>query len=373
MTANSCRLCGGQLSAGIRELLASGWVRRWTAGVALAGVLQFAGCTNRGATPVEPGRAGAIHEEEVRFASGNVSLGGTLVLPGGSQRHPAVVLFHGSGPQSRDLFTARWFAAQGIAALAYDKRGVGESSGNFRTGPFMDLCDDGLAGIRYLKARKEIDSKRIGVWGQSQGGWLGPLAASRSADISWVIAVSGPGVSPGDQMLFYYEEELRARGVPEEDVLEANALRRDVWNYLFTGQEYEHARDELSRARHKRWYGKVKTEEDDLFGPLETPAELSRPNLVRFRREMTYNPVPALRALRVPALFLFGDEDRLVPVGKSVEVIRRVLTESRNLDFTIQVFHGADHGMHLADSYGVDPEYQETMRKWLATRVGASR
>src|SRR5262249_33986915 len=145
---------------------------------------------------------GSIREEAVRFVSGKNSLSGTLVLPEGSglegtrlegsKRGPAVVLFHGSGPQRRDLFTARWVAAQGVAALAYDKRGVGESEGDFKAVPFMELCDDGLAAIEYLKSRKEIDAKRIGVWGLSQGGWLGPLAASRSSEIAFVIAVSGP-------------------------------------------------------------------------------------------------------------------------------------------------------------------------------------
>jgi uncharacterized protein len=355
------------------ELLAFAHARRWSAGLALVAALQFSACANHGASP--SGRHN-IHEEAVRFVSDNLSLAATLVLPEGPQRHPAVVLFHGSGPQTRDLFTAHWFAEQGVAALAYDKRGVGESGGNFRTGPFMDLCDDGLAAIEYLKSRKEIDPKHIGVWGLSQGGWLGPLAASRSADISFVIAVSGPGVSPGEQMLFYYAEELRARGVPEDDVREADTLRRDVWNYIFSGNGYEQAKHELNRARGKRWYGEVKTQQDDLFGPLETPSELSKLNLIRFTREMTYDPVPALRALRVPVLFLFGDEDRLVPVGKSVSVIRQVLTDSGNRDFTIQVFPGADHSMRLVggDAAGnVDPEYMETMRKWLAARLQTSR
>jgi dienelactone hydrolase len=132
-------------------------------------------------------------EEPLRFASGKVNLAGALVLPEGPGAHPTVVLFHDSGPQARDLFTARWLASQGVAALAYDKRGVGESTGDFRVIPFMELCDDGLAAIGYLKSRNEIDAKRIGAWGLSQGGWLGPLAASRSADVAFVIAVSGPG------------------------------------------------------------------------------------------------------------------------------------------------------------------------------------
>jgi len=312
-------------------------------------------------------------EESIRFASGGLILAGTLVLPNGPRPYPAVFLFHGSGRQGRDLSTARWFAEQGFAALAYDKRGVGGSTGDFRAGPFMDLCDDGLAAVAYLKSRKEIDPRQIGVWGLSQGGWLGPLAASRSTDISFVIAVSGPGVSPGEQMLVYYANELRDRGMPEADVREADALRRDVWTYLFTGKGYEKAIRELAEARAKRWFDAVNSQQDRLFEPLQKPPDLDQPGsaILRFRREMTYDPVPALRALRVPALFLFGASDRLIPVEKSVEEIRDVQTQI-HADFTIHVFDQDDHGMHDA-SGAVDPRYLDTMRNWLVARVRKSR
>jgi hypothetical protein len=317
-------------------------------------------------------------EESVHFASGNLVLAGTLILPSGRPRHPAVFLFHGSGRQGRDLSTARWFAEQGFAALTYDKRGVDESTGDFRAGPFMDLCDDGLAAVEYLKSREEIDPRHIGVWGLSQGGWLGPLAASRSSDISFVIAVSGPGVSPGEQMLVYYANELRDGGMPEAYVREADALRRDVWNYLFTGKGYGKARRELDEARAKPWFSDVNSQQDRLFAPLQKPSELDQPgsSILRFKREMTYDPVPALRALRVPALFLFGAEDRLIPVEKSVAVIRDVLTKSGHADFTIQVFDHDDHGMHVTsdDARGaVDQRYLDTMRKWLSERAPMPR
>ena len=337
-------------------------------------VLPAIACTQRGSIERPPEKRG-IREETVHFASNGITLAGTLVLPEGSQTHPAVVLFHGSGPQTRDLFTARWFASQGIAALAYDKRGVGESGGDFRKVPFMELCDDGLGAIQYLKSRKEIDAKRIGVWGLSQGGWLGPLAASRSADVAFVIAVSGPGVSPGEQMIVYYANELREQGVDEGDVREASTVRRDVWSYMASGLGYEKTKAELDKARTKRWYGKAKVQQDDSFGPLQTPAELRKPvgrSAIWFKQEAVYDPVPALRALRVPALFLFGDHDRLIPVEESVAVIRRVLAEGKQRDFRIRVFPNVDHEMRLVTSEAmgaVDPEYLKTMRDWLSTRV----
>ena len=347
---------------------------------ALAFVLPVAACGQRTSTlPDRASEAPAVTEEAVHFASGKITLAGTLVLPVGPGPHPAVVLFHGSGAQERDMFMARWFAEQGAAALAYDKRGVGESSGDFRAVPFMELCDDGLAGIEYLKSRKEINEKRIGVWGLSQGGWLGPLAASRSSDVSFVIAVSGPGVSPGEQMIVYYANELRAEGVAENDVREANTLRRDIWHYLssstHSATDYEKAKVELEQARAKRWYIKVKAQQDDLFGSLQTPAELSKPqhrNVNWYQHEMNYDPVATLRAVRQPALFLFGDKDQLIPVAESVAAIRRVLAEDKNHDFAIREFPNDDHGMRLttSESYGeIDPEYLKTMREWLAAHL----
>lgn len=333
------------------KILAAPHLRRWRSVFVLAFVFPLAACTQRSSTlPEKSSETPAATEEAVHFASGKITLAGTLVLPAGSGRHPAVVLFHGSGAQERDIFTARWFADQGIAALAYDKRGVGESTGNFRAVPFMELCDDGLAAIEYLKSRREIDAKHIGVWGLSQGGWLGPLAASRTPDVSFVIAVSGPGVSPGEQMIVYYANELRAEGVAESDVGEASSLRRNVWNYLSSGVGNEKAKTELEQARTKRWYKQVKAQQDDLFGPLQTPAELSNPGhpgFNWFQHEMNYDPVPTLRAVRV-------------------------LAEDEHHDFTIREFPNDDHQMRLTtdESYGgIDPEYLKTMREWLASRV----
>jgi uncharacterized protein len=348
--------------------------RRALTSLVLFVVLPAIACTQRGLIE-RPTEKRGISEETVHFASGGITLAGTLVLPEGSQTHPAVVLFHGSGPQTRDLFTARWFAAQGIAALAYDKRGVGESGGDFRKVPFMELSDDGLGAIKSLKSRKEIDAKRIGVWGLSQGGWLGPLAASRSADIAFVIAVSGPGVSPGEQMIVYYANELREQGVEESDVREASTVRRDIWSYMSSGLGYAKAKAELDEARTKRWYSQARVQQDDSFESLPTPAELSKPvgrSAIWFKQEAVYDPVPALRALRVPALFLFGDHDELIPVDESVTVIQRVLAEDKRRDFTIRVFPNVDHEMRLVTSEAtraIDPEYVKTMRDWLSTHV----
>lgn len=312
----------------------------------------------------------AVHQEPIEFSSGDAKLAGTLFLPDQPGRHPAVVLFHGSGPEPRNSARAEWFARWGIAALAYDKRGVGQSTGDFRKIPFQSLVEDGLAGIAFLKARGDIDARQIGVWGQSQGGWLGPLAASRSSDVAFVIAVSGPGVTPGEQMIFYFANELRTRGLSDTDIEEASAVRRHVWYYLATGAGYEQAKSAIQSAKAKRWYADLRTQRDDPIGNFEH-AQAAR-NDDWYKTEMNYDPVATLRRLKVPALFLFGGDDRLVPVPKSAETIRQTLAESSHRDFTIKIFPGADHGLNLRAATGsiqLAPGYEETMKEWLLKRV----
>jgi uncharacterized protein len=170
-------------------------------------------------------------DEEVNFRNDDVTLAGTLMIPSRKGQHPAIVFIHGSGPQDRDFGPLpALFARRGFAVLTYDKRGVGNSTGDFKQVPFYELAGDAVAGVRYLKTRKEINPNRIGVWGISQGGWLGPFAASQSADIAFVISVSGPGVTPKEQMLFYRGNQLRRMGLSEQSVEEATQLRRRLWD-----------------------------------------------------------------------------------------------------------------------------------------------
>ena len=131
-------------------------------------------------------------QEEVSFQNGDVSLRGTLSTPATKGLHPALVLIHGSGPARRPGgFWIPFFARHGIAVLVFDKRGAGESTGDWRKSTYQDLAADALAAVQLLKRQKGIDPKQIGLWGNSEGGWVAPLAASQSTDIAFLIVRSG--------------------------------------------------------------------------------------------------------------------------------------------------------------------------------------
>jgi pimeloyl-ACP methyl ester carboxylesterase len=167
-------------------------------------------------------------------------------------------------------------------------------------------------------------------------------------------------------MVFYYANQLRAEGVPEESVQKITALRRLVWSAASTGKDLARAKTQLDEARRKASDAHVRAQLDDLAQALRRPPSLW------IAQEMNYDPLVALRELTVPSLFIFGEDDQVVPAGESVDVIRRTLTRTHHPDFTIKTFPGADHALQIRDPDGSShpaPGYYAAMREWLLARV----
>src|SRR5688572_10197781 len=214
-----------------------------------------------------------IREEEVTFKNGDVTLAGTLLLPAATPsskvKRPALVFVHGSGEQWREMYwgLGYLYAARGFAVLAYDKRGVGKSTGNWRESSFQNLADDAVAGAKFLQARTDIAANQIGFWGQSQGGWIAPLAASRFPEAAFAVALSGGGLSPADTELFDSEFELTKAGYTADEVKEALAwqkLKDEIIgspSNIAKWDEYAKAR---AIAKDKKWF---RHQGIDVFGP----------------------------------------------------------------------------------------------------------
>ncbi len=307
-------------------------------------------------------------DEEVRFASGAITLGGTLVLPDAPPPHPALVLVHGSNALTRDVFGpwTRFFAGQGFAVLAYDKRGTGSSGGDWRQADFHALAADVLAGVRFLAARSDIRSDRIGLWGASQAGWIMPIVAAEAPEeIAFLVVHAGSGTTVREQGMLYIEHELRAAGLPESSV----AL----------GMRYQRLDDEVSRSGSgwqalERFYQDHSRDETWLWPPR--PADdWFRPY---YRMLMDFDPVPYWRRVRCPVLFLFGEVDLNVPPATAWPPLERALQAAGNPRFGQLVLPKANHLFLEARTGGRDeypglsrfvPAYFETMAGWLAEQT----
>jgi pimeloyl-ACP methyl ester carboxylesterase len=305
-------------------------------------------------------RIDALQEQELSFTNGNVSLSGTLVLPPTKGPHPAVVITCGSGSWTRTgaRFDADFFALNGVAALVYDKRGCGKSTGDWGKSGFDDLAGDMLAGVEALKQLPEINPHQIGLWGISQGGWIISLAASRSADVAFIISVSGPGITPEAQGAYCVEHWMEAAGYSKADCNEARSL------FLLAGrcQRTDSGWDEVEARRkadqNKEWYAGCPYLNNDAHGADKFWQLIG-----------DYDPVPALRKVHCPVLAIFGGSDPLVDARESVGIWKRELAKGGNRDVVVKIFPHANHGISDTRTWTIQPGSLAIQRDWVLKHV----
>ncbi len=320
--------------------------------------------------------APSVIEEPLRIESGEVTLGATLFLPEGDGPHPAIIFTHGAEPASRNMAGyRRWanrYVRRGVAALLYDKRGIGDSTGTYIESADLGISAQEVADIAALLAGDDrIDARRVGVWGASQGGWIGPLAASISPHISFVVMVSGPTMSPFEQNLYDKGHQLRARGYSEQEVLDASGARRINWRYYSMQDNPEEARESWAHASAQPWFNDARNQL--LFPPDQREAYLRDLRLQTYLVHNAYEPMPVLSTLKIPILAVFGDADTIVPVARSVAGLHEAARISGNDDVTIRVFPHADHGIRILQEDGTrraPDEFFELCVDWVLGQVG---
>jgi pimeloyl-ACP methyl ester carboxylesterase len=309
--------------------------------------------------------------EEVIFANGDVRLAGTLLKPTSPGPHPALVMLHGSGPTTRDSLApfADIFARNGIAVLIHDKRGTGGSTGNWTRATFDDLAGDALAAVAYLKTRCDINPKQIGLQGTSFGGWVAPLAASRSSDVGFVIVESAPAVTPLEHERLRVRAQLRADGFPPEIVARALAFMEEKFTVARTGQGWSKLEQAMKRATDEGWLSYV-----------NPPSSLESLQW-NWTNLLSYDPRPALEKVTCPILVLYGQLDTIVPASENRDKMEAALKRAGNRDATIRVFDKANHGFFAAITggrregpslKGLVPGYLQARVDWLRQHLPAS-
>lgn len=319
--------------------------------------------------------------EEVTVRSGELRLAGTLTLPPGEGPFPAALLITGSGPQDRDeallghrpfLVLSDALTRAGIATLRLDDRGVGGSDAGPEPATTAELAEDCLAAVAFLRADPRIRAAQVGLIGHSEGGLIGPLAASRSEGrVAFVVMLAGPGV-PGHQVLVAQMAAVaRAAGLPAEAIDRQRAAQERLIAHARDGASVDQLRADLRALA-----------EAQLSAGAEAPppAELERriDGQLRFfqgrwmRFFLAYDPRPALRELKAtPLLALNGELDLQVLADQNLPAIEDALQAAGNPDVTIVRLPGLNHLFQTARS-GSPSEYatiEETIAPAVLTRV----
>ena len=294
----------------------------------------------------ESGKRIPFDVTDTRFASGGATLAGRLVLPHGDARVPIVVLVHGAEHDSalESYALQRLFPAQGIGAFVYDKRGTGASGGDY-TQDYLTLADDAIAAMREARRLAGGRAGRIGYQGGSQGGWVAPLAA-KIEPVDFVVVGFGLAVSPLEEDRSAIVLDMTRHGYGADVVAKAMEVADATAAVLSSG--FRDGYDKVAAVRAKYgnapWFRQVHG--NVSFFILEhSEAEVRKAGPAMLPGiPLHYDPMPVLRNLRTPQLWILGAEDIDAP---SAETARRLATLAANgAPIATAMFPHAEHGIY---------------------------
>lgn len=291
------------------------------------------------------------------IADDGVPLSGTLTLPAGPGPHPAVLLLHGSGPIDRDGNTTKLrmdlgaplaaaLAAEGIAVLRYDRRGAGDTPGDWRTTGFTDIRSDAAAAVRAMAEHPGIRADAIGVVGHSEGA-VHAMSLGTQPGVKALVLLAGFARVGEDA--FRWQARSVSGGLPAPARLLLPALR----------------------ALGSRQLTRIKSTTTDVSRVAGIPVN------ARWMREMIHHdPRADLAAIRVPVLAVTGDKDIQVDPA-DLDEIRRLVPCGAEVHLVPDLTHllRRDPEQHSVRSYRrllrgpVDPDLLAQITEWLSRRL----
>jgi len=273
---------------------------------------------------------------------------------------------------------ADYLTRLGIAVLRVDDRGVGGSTGDFLQATSEDFAGDVLTGIEYLKSRKEIDPRQIGLIGHSEGAIIAPMVAAQSPDVAFIVMMAGTGLT-GEEILYLQSTLiLKVNGVSDELITKSRALQESIYKVLKKEKDDAVAAEELHKILEN---AKLQLSEEErekiLFGAfIEAPIKL----IPWYRYFLTNDPKTALMKVKCPVLAINGEKDLQALPKESLQSIEEALIAGGNKDYTLKELSNLNHLFQTAQTGALSeysqieetiaPEALDLMGKWILDRTG---
>ena len=300
----------------------------------------------------------AVQTRDVTFNNGEVVLSGTLILPARGDHHRAVLFLQGSGPEGRwaNRYLAQTFARAGIAALIYDKRGVGGSTGDWRTAGFEALAQDAAAGVRFLRAQAEVDPHHVGVYGHSQGGTITPLVDRWAGGLDFIMASAAGGLDPVDVETYSVGNVMGLDRLSPSERADASAYLNEVMAVAYHGAGRATLDDMAARYKDRPWF----------FAP--PPPDNAYWSISR--QIAAFSPAQSWRLVKSPVLLVYGGREERIPAKPSIAAISTALAAGGRPPPTVIVYPEADHIFVLPGAKATDwpkrqPDYASRLIRWI--------
>ena len=312
-----------------------------------------------------------IFEERIEFIAENDTLVGYLSKPKNRTTFPVIVVLHSAshGHHDNDLYNHLEATMNeiGIGVFTYDRRGSGESTGNFNSASLEMLAQDAINAIKKLKTRNDVICDEMGFFGISQGGWLAPLAyAIAPQDISFMILLSSSGVSPARQMEYSAVTTLKMNNYPDSVITTAKYLRNITNDYYRGNRERGPTQLEIDKYRQKPWFS-------DVYLPWRgnLPEDVA---VTKWIHEMDFNPQKYFEKVNIPVALFYGETDRWVPIDESIAVWKTVFRKNGHSNFRIHRIKTAGHMMIENEDKNptqeiISDQYTSLLKKWVTEQV----
>lgn len=295
-----------------------------------------------------------IQNEEVSFQSSGLKINGTIYDPLQPSQKALVILTSSmNADRSSSRSEAVYFAKKGFTTFHYDKRGTGNSEGNWQIATMEQLVADDVQAITYFSEKANIPLNRIGIMGGSQGATKVPQVLNELSQLYYGVLVSCPASTLLESDLNHWKN--RNAEVLGDNLVEALAFQRKVFQFMAGMLPKEDLEKEIATARQAQWFEQVWV--PDLNHSNTDP-------------KLLYSPMPFLAETKQPLLIIQGGKDEIIPEESHVS-IQNVLKNSGNEQFKVKIIKDASHSMSYVGESDfpywtkLHPEYFSTIQDWI--------
>ena len=333
--------------------------------------------------PQMPKKPYPYKEEEISFINENdgTRLAGTLTIPDGKAPFPSVILISGSGAQDRDesffghktfLVIADYLTRNGVAVLRFDDRGVGGSSGDHLQATSKTNSEDVIYATGFLRSRKDINKRNVGLIGHSEGGLIASIVASKCPQIAYIILLGAPGTSI-EENLYQQNEMIRMAEGESSNMIELyNSLQKQIFSII-----KEEANDSVAAEKLRSVYTMNRYQ---LFSPEQKKnidAKINDLLTPYFRDIIKCDPSPFLQKVKCPVLAITGEKDLQASPTKNLAALDEAFKSGKNKNYKLIELPGINHMMQTCKK-GTISEYFEieetisplvlnTVSEWILT------
>jgi alpha/beta superfamily hydrolase len=304
-----------------------------------------------------------------------ITLAGTLTIPLTKEKHAAVVLVSGSGPNDRDsaflehkpfAIIADHLAKKGIIALRFDKRGVGESTGDYNTATTEDFVGDVSSAIEYLQSLEDVNTSKIGLIGHSEGGLYTSMAASRTEDLAFIVLLAGLAASGTKNASAVFTLLVNEDNGDKQNFDDDKKIF-DRFFGLVRQESLTQEEKEESIKIAKRMFPRINEETKAVlgFGQLTPEIFVSIFSIPWMHAYLNSSSVSYLRKAKCPVLAIYGEKDVQVPAKENIEAINNIIGEGENTDYTIIEIPNVNHLFQYCET-GYPSEYGISKQSMVA-------